>query len=359
MAFKLGIIGLGKIAQDQHLPVVAKNKDFELAAVVSSRGGYGDVPPFKTPARTVSQRPEARCRVALHAARAALRHRARCARCGPSRADGKAADADGGRTRCASPRHAEQTRAASSSPPGTRNTTRRWTRRSGCFRARRVTRLHVSWKEDVRHWHPGQEWIWEPGGFGVFDPGINAFSIVTKILPQPIFVEVRHAGDAAQQGNADCGADHLQAVMGRHGRTHRRPRLAADRRAELEHRRRDGGWPEAAAAQGRHRTLCGRQADASAAPSEEYEGIYVHFAELLKSGTFACRRRAAAARLRLLHAGPADAKRKRSSDAGERLVRRSGGIDAVPVEAAEVIGELLFDDTRRGIGGIAAARGDA
>src|SRR5262249_30610186 len=51
-----------------------------------------------------------------------------------------------------------------------------------------VTKLHVSWKEDVRHWHPGQEWIWEPGGFGVFDPGINAFSIVTKIMPQPIFV---------------------------------------------------------------------------------------------------------------------------------------------------------------------------
>lgn len=51
-----------------------------------------------------------------------------------------------------------------------------------------VTRLHVDWKEDVRYWHPGQEWIWEPGGFGVFDPGINAFSIVTKILPQPIFV---------------------------------------------------------------------------------------------------------------------------------------------------------------------------
>ena len=50
MAFKLAIIGLGKIAQDQHLPVVAKNKDFELAAVVSSRGGHGDVPAFKTAA---------------------------------------------------------------------------------------------------------------------------------------------------------------------------------------------------------------------------------------------------------------------------------------------------------------------
>ncbi len=48
MAFRLGIIGLGKIAQDQHLPVVAKNPDFELAAVVSSRGGYQDVPAFRT-----------------------------------------------------------------------------------------------------------------------------------------------------------------------------------------------------------------------------------------------------------------------------------------------------------------------
>src|SRR6476469_1625547 len=50
MAFNLAIIGLGKIAQDQHLPCVAKNSDFELAAVVSSRGGQGSVPAFKTPA---------------------------------------------------------------------------------------------------------------------------------------------------------------------------------------------------------------------------------------------------------------------------------------------------------------------
>jgi D-galactose 1-dehydrogenase len=41
----------------------------------------------------------------------------------------------------------------------------------------------INWKEDVRRWHPNQEWIWAPGGFGVFDPGINALSIVTHILP--------------------------------------------------------------------------------------------------------------------------------------------------------------------------------
>ena len=43
----------------------------------------------------------------------------------------------------------------------------------------------MPWKEDVRVWHPGQEWIWKPGGFGVFDPGINALSILTEALPRP------------------------------------------------------------------------------------------------------------------------------------------------------------------------------
>ncbi|RWE06013.1 MAG: gfo/Idh/MocA family oxidoreductase, partial [Mesorhizobium sp.] len=45
----------------------------------------------------------------------------------------------------------------------------------------------INWKEDVRRWHPNQEWIWAPGGFGVFDPGINALSIATHILP-PMFI---------------------------------------------------------------------------------------------------------------------------------------------------------------------------
>lgn len=35
---RIGVIGLGKIAQDQHLPVIAKSVAFELAAVASQRG---------------------------------------------------------------------------------------------------------------------------------------------------------------------------------------------------------------------------------------------------------------------------------------------------------------------------------
>jgi len=53
---------------------------------------------------------------------------------------------------------------------------------------RQIKSVVVEWKEDVRVWHPGQAWIWEPGGLGVFDPGINALSILTRILPRPFFL---------------------------------------------------------------------------------------------------------------------------------------------------------------------------
>jgi hypothetical protein len=48
--------------------------------------------------------------------------------------------------------------------------------------------VRIEWREDVRVWHPGQTWIWEPGGFGVSDPGINALSVATRILPRPFFL---------------------------------------------------------------------------------------------------------------------------------------------------------------------------
>ncbi|MGY9046150.1 MAG: Gfo/Idh/MocA family protein, partial [Rhodobacterales bacterium] len=51
---------------------------------------------------------------------------------------------------------------------------------------RKLNKVEIIWKEDVRRWHPGQDWIWEAGGMGVFDPGINALSIMTEILPDPV-----------------------------------------------------------------------------------------------------------------------------------------------------------------------------
>jgi D-galactose 1-dehydrogenase len=52
---------------------------------------------------------------------------------------------------------------------------------------RKLRRIQVTWKENVRQWHPGQAWIWQAGGFGVLDPGINALSILTSIVPAPFY----------------------------------------------------------------------------------------------------------------------------------------------------------------------------
>ena len=52
-----------------------------------------------------------------------------------------------------------------------------------------IKSARIDWRESVRKWHPGQDWVWEPGGFGVFDPGINALSILTKVVPFPLFVD--------------------------------------------------------------------------------------------------------------------------------------------------------------------------
>ena len=47
---KIAVIGIGKIAQDQHLPVIDKSPDFKLAACVSTRGVcHRDVPVYRTP----------------------------------------------------------------------------------------------------------------------------------------------------------------------------------------------------------------------------------------------------------------------------------------------------------------------
>jgi D-galactose 1-dehydrogenase len=64
-----------------------------------------------------------------------------------------------------------------------------------------IARLSVNWREDVRRWHPGQSWLWAAGGFGVFDPGINALSIVTRIMPTPVFVR---SADLTFPSNCDA-----------------------------------------------------------------------------------------------------------------------------------------------------------
>ncbi|WP_419760291.1 Gfo/Idh/MocA family protein [Acidisoma sp.] len=188
MPHKIAIIGLGKIAIDQHVPSILANGDFELAAIVSGRRAtVHDLPSFRTQEELYEAMPDVKLvaictppaggrfettRAALLAGRDVLIEKPPAATLGEIAELAAIATAE---------RRVLFTTWHSRFNPAVEEARR-------LLAGRRLHRLEVDWREDVRRWHPGQAWIWQPGGFGVFDPGINALSIVTEIMPEAIFV---------------------------------------------------------------------------------------------------------------------------------------------------------------------------
>ena len=103
----------------------------------------------------------------------------------------------------------------------------------GWLAGRQISAVTITWREDVRRWHPGQDWVWQPGGFGVFDPGINALSILTEILPGPIIVT---AAELEVPVNAATPIAARLEMRARHGAGQGRFRLAPARVADLGNR---------------------------------------------------------------------------------------------------------------------------
>ena len=183
---RIAIVGFGKIARDQHVGAIAAVPGVTLAAVASRNASLPGLPHFATVEELLEKGPpidavslctppqvrRAQAAVALAAGKHVMLEKppgAGVAELDPLIAMAAAA----GRTLFATwhSRHAPAVEPA-----------RQW------LAERRIKSVQISWKEDVRVWHPGQGWIWEPGGLGVFDPGINALSILTRILPKPVFV---------------------------------------------------------------------------------------------------------------------------------------------------------------------------
>jgi D-galactose 1-dehydrogenase len=186
--YSIAIIGLGKISQDQHVPVIGKDQRFRLAGVVSQRGlAIEGAPTFRTPAELYSAVPDLDA-VAI-CTPPSVRHAIAC----EALAAGKHVLLEKPPTTTVAAFHDLARRAAARD----RVIFATWHSQFNAgvdaardrLAGRRIRRLHIEWKEDVRRWHPGQEWIWQPGGFGVFDPGINALSILTRIMPAAVLVE--------------------------------------------------------------------------------------------------------------------------------------------------------------------------
>ena len=182
----LAIVGVGKIVRDQHLPAVAKNADYRLIAAASRHGTVDGIDNFKSidemlaavpaiDAVSLCMPPQYRYEAAekaLSAGKHVFLEKPPGATLSEV-ADLEALAAARGVSLFASwhSRYAPAVEAAKAFLAGTT-----------------IRSMRVIWKEDVRHWHPNQEWIWQAGGLGVFDPGINALSIVTHILPRPVFI---------------------------------------------------------------------------------------------------------------------------------------------------------------------------
>ena len=186
MAIQIGLVGLGKIASDQHVPALQASSDFTLCAIASRNAALEGCKNFSTITELISAggvRAVSLCtppsgryeqaRTALQAGLHVMLEKPPGATLSEVEALHQLALRNG-----ATLYATWHSRMAPAVAPA-----KVW------LADKRIKSVRMAWREDIRKWHPGQEWILGPGGFGVFDPAINGLSILSTILPDPLLVE--------------------------------------------------------------------------------------------------------------------------------------------------------------------------
>jgi D-galactose 1-dehydrogenase len=280
MPYRIAVVGVGKIARDQHLPCIAKNQNFSLVAGVSRSARIDGVPNFESLSLLKASKLKVDCvalctppSVRLAMAREALDHGWHLLIEKPP-----------------TPTVGELLAMESYAKRKKRVLYATWHSRynksvdmaKARLKGKEVDLLRVTWKEDVDKWHPGQAWIWQPGGFGVFDPGINALSIVTKILPEPIFVDSATIEVPANASTpiganirfkrADGTAANLSAVLDWRQKSGETWEIEVGTRDGLKIQLKNGGSVLEVNGKTAHKAVL-----------HEYEDIYAKFARLLKA----------------------------------------------------------------------------
>jgi predicted dehydrogenase len=187
MPLRVGLVGVGKIARDQHIPALNANARLELAAcasrnaVIEGKPGFPDLDSMLRAVPdldciSICTPPQAHFEAALTALRAGKHVMLEKPPAATTRQIALLADEAARRGRTLFQTWHSRFAAG---VDGARE----------FLRTRTLVSGRIIWKEDVHVWHPGQAWIWEPGGFGVFDPGINALSVLTEILREDVCVQ--------------------------------------------------------------------------------------------------------------------------------------------------------------------------
>ena len=181
MTINIAVVGLGEIALSQHIPIIERSPLFKLVATVSRSKNYKSLSNFgsldelvfsgiNVDAVALCIPPEPRFNIALQAFElgfSVLLEKPVATSIAQAEILEKKAAEHG--VVVFSAWHSQYSPYI--------NDVRNWVLQNG------PSSFEINWHENVRKWHPDQKWISCSGGFGVFDPGINALSILTEIMP--------------------------------------------------------------------------------------------------------------------------------------------------------------------------------
>lgn len=276
---RVGIAGVGKIACEQHIPAIRANPFFEIRACTHCTSAVDAIPNHSSVEAMLAAHPE------LDAVAVCSPPQARYAAAKAALLHGKHVLLE--KPPCPLVEQLEELKDLAQHKGLTIYQT--WHARHAAgvdaaqawLRSRRIQGGRVVWKEDVRCWHPGQSWLWRSGGFGVFDAGINALSILTEIAAE--FIAVQSAELFIPSNCETPVAANVVLVTG----------SGAEIPAEFDfrhsgptawdiHLETDRG-SLALEAYGSHLLIDGVGVP-TGAPDEEYPALYRHFAELIRNG---------------------------------------------------------------------------
>ena len=273
-AIPVAMIGLGKIARDQHLPAIVADPRFALAGAVDPTGAGPDaVAVFPTLAALLAARPDVRAAAICTPpqVRAEIAHAALDAGLDVLLEKPPAATLSA----FAAMRANAEERGCVLFAAWHSRFAPMVARAREVVATRGLASARLTWREDAHKWHPGQHWLWQPGGLGVFDPAINGLSILTAVLAGPI--HVRSAAFEVPAGAATPIAAQVTLAAGD------APiecdldfRETAGERWEIAFELADGGHVRLHAGGAR---LAVDGVEQPGAASAEYPSLYAHFAE--------------------------------------------------------------------------------
>tara|TARA_B100001057_G_C22861315_1_gene954597 strand:+ start:1090 stop:2019 length:930 start_codon:yes stop_codon:yes gene_type:complete len=183
----VAIYGLGKIAFDQHIPSINSSKDFKLVAAISSSEHYPEIPKFssilemfdskvKVDAISLCMPPSARFKIAQEAISYKydlFLEKPPCKSLKECKNLIKSARLSS--VTLFAGWHSKYALMISKA--------KNWIDTYG------YDYFEINWKENVNKWHPNQNWITKKNGFGVFDSGMNALSILYELTNNDFFAD--------------------------------------------------------------------------------------------------------------------------------------------------------------------------